>query len=422
MLTFRPNMIVSLLLALGCHNGLPAADWTEFLGPDGNGISSATNLPTTWSETDHVAWKVPIAGLGWSSPVVAGNQVFLTTAVPESDDGKSRHSLRTICLDAADGRPLWDVEVFRHQDNETVEMHSKNSHASPTPIVEGDHLYVHFGPHGTACLTRDGSVVWKNEELRYAPQHGNGGSPAIAGNRLIICCDGKDMQYVVGLDKITGRIEWKTKRETSPSRGFSFCTPTIITVNGQAQAICPGSSAVFAYHPETGAEIWRVNYGDGYSVVPRPMFAHGIVYVCSGFGDETVYAIDPTGTGDVTATHVKWSTRKSTPKSPSFLIVGPWLLMVSDKGVASCLDAATGNPLWQERLGGEYSASPFAAENRVYFQSETGLTTVVDIGPQYREISRNQLGDGKTRSFASFAVVGQAILLRTESHLYRIQN
>lgn len=399
-----------------------ASDWTEFLGSRGDGISAETQLPAQWSESDHVAWKTAIAGLGWSSPVVSGNRVFLTTAVPQTETDKSQHSLRVICLSADDGKPVWDVEVFQHAADEKVEMHAKNSHASPTPIVEGDHLFVHFGPHGTACLKLDGSVVWKNSDLKYAPQHGNGGSPAIAGDKLIICCDGKDIQYVVGLDKASGRIIWRTERDTDPSRGFSFCTPTIIDVGGQRQAICPGSAAVFAYNPETGDELWRVLYGEGYSVVPRPMFAHGLVFVCSGFGDETVYAIDPTGSGDITATHVKWSTRKSTPKSPSFLIVGPNLYMVSDNGVASCLDALSGKQLWQQRLGGEFSASPLAAAGRVYFQSENGLTTVVEAGSEFREVAKNQIGDGKTRTFASFAVVDQAILLRTESHLYRIQD
>lgn len=418
----NPTVLAAFMLIVVLGSDTGASDWTEFLGPQGNGVSSATGLPIRWSDTENIQWKVPVAGLGWSSPVVAGDRICLTTAVPDGDSEIARHSLRTICLNAKDGKPIWDVEVFRHQPSEAVEMHSKNSHASPTPIVEGDHLFVHFGPHGTACLKLDGSIVWKNEELRYAPQHGNGGSPAISGNMLVICCDGKDVQYVVGLDKASGKTVWKRDRDTEPSRGFSFCTPTIIEVNGQVQAICPGSSTVFAYNPETGEEIWRMNYGDGYSVVPRPIFAHGLIYVCSGFGDETVFAIDPSGTGDITDSHVKWSTRRSTPKSPSFIIVGDHLYMISDDGMASCLDALTGKEFWRRRLGGEFSASPMAAGGRVYFQSETGTTTVVDAAPEYHEVSKNQIGDGTARTFASFAVVDDAILLRSETHLYRIEN
>jgi outer membrane protein assembly factor BamB len=398
-----------------------SADWTQFLGSDGSGVSSADNLPVRWSETEHIAWKVPVAGKGWSSPVVRGDRIFLTTAIPVGEGDAARQALHTICLEAATGSTLWDVEVFRHADGEAVEMHQKNSHASPTPILEGDHLYVHFGPHGTACLTLDGTVVWKNQELIYAPQHGNGGSPAVAGNLLIICCDGKDIQYVAGLDRQTGKVVWKTDRDTDPQKGFSFCTPTIIHVNGQPQAVCPGSSAVFAYDPATGAEIWRVDYGDGYSVVPRPVFAHGLVYVCSGFGDERLFAIDPTGKGNVTATHVRWSTRKSTPKSPSAIVVGEFVFMVSDAGVASCLNAVSGEQLWQQRLGGGFSASPLAAGRHVYFLSEDGKTTVARIGPEYEEVATSQVGDGNTRTFASFAVLGSSLLLRSESHLYRIE-
>ncbi len=399
---------------------LEAAEWTEFLGPRGDGISEVTSLPVKWAESENIVWKTPVPGVGWSSPVVAANRVYLTTAVPTGDEADKRHSLRAVCIDAGTGAIIWDTEVFHHEPNETVEFHQKNSHASPTPILEGDNLYVHFGSHGTACLTTAGKIVWTTKELKYAPQHGNGGSPAIAGELLIICCDGKDIQYVAGLRKDSGKLAWKTDRDTKPARGFSFCTPTIIEVNGEQQAICPGSSAVFAYEPGTGKEIWRVDYGDGYSVVPRPQYANGLVYVCSGFGDEQVFAIDPTGRGNVTSTHVKWSTKKLTPKSPSFLLTGPHLFMVSDSGIASCLNAMTGEHIWQERLGGNFSASPFYAAGRVYFQSETGTTTVVEATGEYRELAKNQIGDGMTRTFASFAVVDDDILLRSESHLYRI--
>lgn len=407
------------LVLLSAH--VPAADWTEFLGPQGNGLSDAHGLPRTWSETSGIAWKVPIPGLGWSSPVVSNGRIYLTTAVPLSAEPNARQSLHAVCLDAASGAQLWDIEVLQHAADEVVEMHQKNSHASPTPILEGDRLYVHFGPHGTACLQTDGKVLWKNTELRYAPQHGNGGSPAVAGNLLIVCCDGKDVQYVAALDKQSGQVAWKTDRDTEPTKGFSFCTPTVIEVNGQSQVICPGSSAVFAYDPATGSEIWRVNYGEGYSVVPRPIFALGLVYVCSGYGDERLLAIDPTGRGDITDTHVRWSTKKSTPKSPSVIAVGEYVFMVSDAGVASCLEARTGKQLWQHRLGGNYSATPICADGLLYFQSETGTTTVVEAAAEYREVAKNEIGEGAARTFATLAVVDNALLLRSETHLYRIQ-
>lgn len=416
---FSFGLILMLSCAL-CFKQAGAADWTEFRGPTGQGIADVKGLPTTWSESENVAWKVAVPGVGWSSPVVADNRIYLTTAVTEGVAKAAKTSLRVLCLQAADGGVVWNEEVFSH-DASGVEMHQKNSHASPTPILEGDRLYVHFGSNGTACLQTDGQVVWKNEDLKYAPQHGNGGSPAVADNILIICCDGKDKRFVVGLNKSTGEEVWRQDRELEPSRGFSFCTPTIIKVDDQLQAVCPGSGGVWAYDPQSGEQLWRVAYGEGYSVVPRPVFGHGLVYVCSGFGDQQLFAIDPTGRGDITDTHVKWTLRKGVPKSPSLLLVESELYMVDDKGVATCLDARSGELHWQQRLTGGFSASPTLADGLIYFQNETGVTTVVRPGTTYQEVAQNSLGDGKTRTFASFAFVDNAILLRSETDLYRIQ-
>ena len=404
-----------------CFNLAIASDWTEFRGPTGQGHSDAVDLPTTWSEDENIAWKVDLPGNGWSSPVVAGGRIYVTAAVPVDDKTPLQHSLRVLCLSATDGKTIWDVEVFQHSADEKIEVHNKNSHASPTPILEGDRLYVHFGPHGTACLKTDSTIIWKNTDLLYAPQHGNGGSPAIAGDVMVICCDGKDQRFVTGLDKNSGNQLWKTDRQLSPSRGFSFSTPTIVHTGGTSQAICPGSGGVWSYDPQTGKQLWQVAYGEGYSVVPRPVAGHGLVFVCSGFGDQQLFAIDPTGTGDVTESHVRWKIKKGVPKSPSVLLVGDELYMVDDAGIASCLDAVSGEVHWQERLNAKFSASPSLANGFIYFQSETGATTVVRPGKEYDEVAKNQLGDGETRTFASFAFVDNAILLRSETSLYRIE-
>jgi outer membrane protein assembly factor BamB len=298
-------------------------------------------------------------------------------------------------------------------------MHGKNSHASPSPVVDGDRVYVHFGPHLTACLkTADGSTLWSTE-LAYSPQHGTGGSPAIHDGMVIICCDGRDVQYVVGLDKLTGEERWRTPRDTQPSKGFSFCTPLVIEAGGRTQAICPASDAVFALDPATGAEIWRCRYKDGYSVVPRPVFANGLVYVCTGYNRPKLLAIDPTGSGDVTETHLKWEYDRSVPHNPSIVAVGTELFFVSDKGVATCLDALTGKEHWQERLGGNFSASALAAEGRVYFQDEAGICYVVKASPQYELLATNTWAPG-SRTYASFAVTGQSLLARSEDKLVRI--
>ncbi len=407
----------TLVCALTVASTVIAEDWPQFRGPTGQGLSQATAVPVSWSETENITWKVAIPGSGWSSPVVAEGRVFLTTAVP-TDDG---HELRVLSLDAQSGDTLWDITVFDQPDGNTVEKHAKNSHASPTPVIDGDLVYVHFGPHGTACLrAENGEVVWKNHEIEYAPNHGTGSSPVLAGDTLIISCDGRDIQFVLGLNKATGEIAWRTERDVDPQKGFSFCTPLVIEIDGRQQAVCPGSGAVFAYDPQTGGEIWRVTYGEGFSVVPRPVFGSGLVFVCTGFGDGRLLAIEPTGTGDITSTHVKWTTKRGVPRSASLLLVGEELFAADDTGIATCLDAVTGETHWQERMGGNFSASPLFAAGLIYFQNEQGTATVVRASKTFEELSQNSFS-GEERTFASLAVHEGALLLRSEGHLYRIE-
>lgn len=403
------GVVVALLVA---GNERARAEWPQFRGPDGCGHAAA-EVPLRWSETEGVAWKTPLPGLGWSSPVVHRGGIYLTTAVPEGED----QSLRLVRLDAATGAVAWNKELFRQIG--PTRIHKKNSHASPTPIADGDRLFVHFGPHGTACTTLDGEIVWQRT-LDYAPTHGNGGSPALAGDVLVICCDGSDAQFVVGLDRASGAERWRTRRDTEPRKGFSFSTPLVIEVEGSTQAVCPGSDAVFAYDPRDGSEIWRVDYPGGYSVTPRPVFGAGLVFVSSSYDRPVLYAIDPRGRGNVTATHVPWTLDRGAPHTPSVLVVGDELYCVADKGVATCLDARTGAERWVQRLGGNFSASPLHAAGRIYFQDEAGEAIVVRAGPAYEELARNRLGDGE-RTYASFAVDGDALLVRSESALYRIE-
>lgn len=389
------------------------ADWKEFRGPTGQGHSQASDLPVKWSETENIVWKTEVPGLAWSSPVIVGGRTYLTTAV---ETAEQTYSLRLVCLNLESGKENWSKEIFTQEGK--VQFHKKNSHASPTPIIDGSQIYVHFGPHGTAAVSLEGEILWK-QKLEYRPVHGNGGSPALAEGVLVICCDGGDKQFVVGLDKSNGEIAWRTERDTDPKKGFSFSTPLIINVNGQQQAVCPGSDAVFAYDPANGEMIWRVDYPAGYSVTPRPVYGQGLVYVCSGFNTPVLYAIDPTGEGNVTESHVKWKIERRMPHSPSPLLVGEELYVVSDKGIGTCIDAKTGEIHWQERLEGNYSASPLAANGLVYFQDENGTTIVVEAGKEFKEVARNTLGEND-RTFASYAVEGNSLLLRSESHLYRI--
>ncbi|RCS53966.1 serine/threonine protein kinase [Bremerella cremea] len=396
-------------------------DWPEFRGPTGQGHADQAVLPTEWDSEKNITWRTEIPGVGWSSPVIVGGRVYLTTAVPLSDDAKPDQSLRALCLDVNSGEILWNVEVFPENGQTAPRIHPKNSHASPTPIVEDDKVYVHFGHLGTACLnTSDGSQVWATQALPYKPTHGNGGSPVIVGDKLIFSIDGSDKQEVVALDKASGKIAWETERGIADlSKRFSFCTPLVIEVDGQQQLISPGSGVVMALEPASGKEIWRVRYGKGYSVVPRPVYAHGLLYICTGYDRATMIAIRPNGQGDLTDTHVVFTVDKGVPYNPSLLAVDDAVYMISDNGVLSCLDGQMGELRWKERIGGNFSASPLYANGLVYLLDEKGLTTVFKSGEPFEEVAQNDLQE---RSLASFGITGNAILLRTEKALYRIES
>jgi outer membrane protein assembly factor BamB len=395
-------------------------DWPEFRGPDGQGHVTEGKPPLEWGSDKNLVWKRAIPGLGWSSPVVVNGRIYLTTADPlaKGTDEKANdgYSLLTLCVNAATGEIVWSKEIFR-EPADAPKPYPKNSHASPTPLVYDGKIYVHFGHMGTACLDLDGKVLWRAEN-KYKPVHGNGGTPILVDNHLIFSCDGGDQAYIVALDSKTGKEVWKTNRDTRVDRKFSFSTPLLITVDGKKQVISPFSNAVCAYDPATGKEIWRVGY-DGYSVIPRPVFGNGLVYIVTGYNSPSLLAIRPDGKGDVTTTHVAWKTSKNVPHTPSLLLDGEDLFMVSDSGVFSCLKAKTGEVVWSERhAGNQYSASPILVDGKIYLTSEQGVGTVLEAGPQYKLLARSPL---KERTFASFAVVGKALFIRTESNLYRFE-
>lgn len=400
-------MILTALLAL-CST---AQDWPQFRGPDGQGHSEVASLPVKWSDDSaNITWKTPIDGLGWSSPVIAGEHLWLTTA---TDGGKS---LRVLCLDVKTGKILHNVEAFKLDAPGTI--HKKNSHASPTPILDKDRVYVHFGSNGTACLSDKGQILWK-QVLKYSPVHGSGGSPALVGELLIINCDGGDTQMAVALDRKTGAIRWKTPREpSSESRKFAFCTPLAIEVGKSLQVVSPAANGVSSLDPTTGRPIWHVKYPGGYSVVPRPVYGHGLLFLSTGFDKPVLLAIRPDGKGDVTETHVAWKLDKNAPLDPSPLLVGEELYIVSDGGIASCIEAKTGKVHWTERLGGPHSASPLYAAGMIYFQSEDGTTTVIKPGTTFTKVEKSQV---KGRTFASPVPTEGALFIRTETQLLRIE-
>jgi outer membrane protein assembly factor BamB len=385
-----------------------ADDWPQFRGPSGQGLAGERGLPLDWSESTNIVWKTPVAGRGWSSPVVAGDRVWLTSGVEE----RGGVSLRALAFDVETGRQVVNTEVS-HLDRSAL-ANAKNSHASPTPIVEGDRVFVHFGAEGTAALTTNGEVVWR-QRFPYESQHGGGGSPTLYRDLLIFSGDGSDTAFVVALDKRTGQVRWKTPRRTPAHQAYS--TPLVIRVGERDQVLSVGAFRASAYDPETGKELWRVSYGDGFSNVPRPVYGHGLVFIATGFQEPSLLAVRPTGTGDVTKSHVAWTLRRSAPHTPSPLLVGDELYIVSDLGIATCLDAKTGATHWRERIGGNHSASPVFADGRIYFQNEEGQTTVVAPGREFVKLGTSEL-DGAT--LASMAVARGSLFLRSATRLYRI--
>ncbi|MFH1923072.1 MAG: PQQ-binding-like beta-propeller repeat protein [Planctomycetota bacterium] len=401
--------LLPTVLASGSEN------WPQFRGPHGDGHADSAHPPRTWSETSNIAWKTPIHGRGWSSPVIWEDQIWVTTAT----EGGRR--LFAVCIDRDSGEVVHDIHVF---DVENPEQIAKvNSYASPTPVIETGRVYVHYGTYGTACLdTKTGRTLWTRRDLNCDHHEGPGASPILFGELLIFNVDGRDVQYVVALDKTTGQTVWKTDRsiDYSPySENFrkAYCTPSVIEWRGRLELISPGAKAVIAYDPRTGEELWKVRY-NGWSVTPRPLFGQGLLFVVTDFVHPELWAIRPGGGGDVSDTHVVWRMTRSIPKAPSLLLIDALLFFVTDDGTALCAEAETGRVVWQERLGGDHWASPLLAGGSIYFVSREGVTRVVEPSRQYTPLASNQL-DGEC--MASPAAIGGALFLRTGTHLYRIE-
>ncbi len=388
--------------------------WEDFRGPSRQGHTGAT-LPLHWSEERNVRWKTPLPGEGWSSPVIAGDRAWMTTA---TDGGRA---LWALAVDLQDGALAVERQVFTIDDPEP--KNALNSYASPSPVTDGARVFLHFGTYGTACLDGDsGEVVWQRRDLHCDHMEGPGSSPALIAGRLVLHMDGGDVQYVVALDPATGETLWRRDRSVDfgslpPDLRKAYSTPLGITVGDELRVISSGARATVAYDPETGEELWKVQH-PGFSMSSRPITGDGLLFLNTGFMRPELWAVRPEGQGDVTEANVVWRARRSVPTMPSPVFVDGRIFQVSDSGIASCVDAETGERLWYQRLGAPHCASLLAAPGRVYYFDRDGGAVVIEPADEYVELARNTLDAG---CMASPAVHDSALLVRTKTHLYRIE-
>lgn len=409
----------SLLTVLLLTFTLPATAaekyWNQFRGPNGDGKSSATGVPAELGDGKNVVWKTKIHGKGWSSPVVWENQIWMQTATLDGKD------LYALCVDAKTGKIVHDIRVF-HVDSPKF-CHPTNSYASCTPYVEKGRVYVHFGAYGTACLdTESGKTIWQRRDFVSDDFRGPASSPIVHDGKLFVNFDGVDFQFVVALDKTTGKTVWRKKRTidygtNNGDRKKAYGTPTIIKVNGREQLVSPAAVETISYDPKDGSELWRIRHG-GMNVGARPLFAHGMVYISAGSRDKSLVAVKPDGKGDVTSTHIVWGKGRSVPKRASQIIVGDLFFMMADNGAASCLNAKTGEVYWTKRIQGAYWASPVYADGKIYCFSKEGKVPVFKAARKFELLATNQFDSGFN---ASPAFIGNAMILRTFTHLYRIE-
>jgi len=393
-----------------------ANEWPEFRGPSGQGVArGAAELPVEWSQTKNVAWKQPVPGAGWSSPIASRGRVFVTSGITSAAGNPALHLL---CFDAATGRLEWNTEVFEPASAPPRPGHEKSLPANATPVVDGDRLYVYAGHHGAACLDWSGRILWRNPRLRFDPTPANASSPVIVGDRFIYLADGAIAPAIVALDKHSGKTLWRLPRSLPAKLKFSFATPLAIVVAGRTQLIVPADGAVAALDPQDGRELWRVRHSENYAVMPRPVFAHGLLYVSAGYNRGELRAIRPDGAGDVTDTHIVWRTIKGAPITAALVVEGDEIYAVNDAGVATCWEAATGKVWWQERLPGTYVTATVAAAGRIYFQNETGIGSVVRASRASALLGTNDLGEP---TLASYAIGERTLFIRTASQLYRIE-
>ncbi len=388
-------------------NGEGQNYWPNWRGPSGQGVVEGSGYPDTWSDTENVLWKVPVPGTGHSSPIIWENQIFLTTA---SDDGTR---LTLLSFDRGNGKQLWETLVpFDRWEH----IHTKNSHASATPVTDGELVYASFGQQGIMATTLEGTLVWHNKAEDLDNYHGSAGSPILYKETVIIYQDHRGASFVAAFDKHSGEIIWRTERDT----GTGWGTPIVIDTGKRDELIVSSQARVNSYDPDTGDEYWTVG-GNLFEVIPTPVVGHGLVFASSGRAGPTL-AIRPGGAGDVTDSHVAWTTQKGSPFVPSPIVVGEYLFMINDMlSIVTNYEASTGRLVYQGRLGRSsregFSASPVAVEGKVFFTNDMGQTFVVEAGPEFAVLHTNELN---AQTLASPALVDGVWYFRTDRELIAI--
>ena len=391
--------------------------WSQFRGHYGNGIIKSTSAPINWSENTNIDWSTPIHDRGWSSPVIWNDQIWMTTAT------KDGNKMYAICVNKLSGKIEHDIHVFDVKSPQAIT--NENTYASPTPVVEEGRVYVHFGTYGTACIsTKDGQILWKRRDLNCDHEIGAGpaSSPFIYNNFLIFNVDGRDVQYVIALNKETGETAWKTNRsvdfsDVQVNQRKAYGTPFIIPRGNTNQMVSIGAKGVYSYDPENGKELWKAEHR-GWSIAPRPVYGEGLVFTMIDRDRPEMWAINPNGSGDITETHVEWKETKRMPPRASPIIIKGLLFVVDRNGYISCIEAKTGKSIWQKRMKGRFSASPILANNLIYFFNEDTVCTIIKPTRELEIVAENQLSNDKLMATPAFDE--NSIYIRTEKNLTRI--
>ena len=392
--------------------------WSQFRGHFGNGIIKSTSAPINWSENTNIDWKTPIHDRGWSSPVIWNDQIWMTTATKEGN------KMYAICVNKLSGKVEHDIHVFDVKSPQAIT--NENTYASPTPVVEEGRVYAHFGTYGTVCIsTKDGQILWKRRDLNCDHEIGAGpaSSPFIYNNFLIFNVDGRDVQYVIALNKETGETAWKTNRsvdfsDVQVNQRKAYGTPFIIPRGNSNQMVSIGAKGVYSYDPGNGKELWKAEHR-GWSIAPRPVYGEGLVFTMIDRDRPEMWAIDPSGSGDITETHIEWKETKRMPPRASPIFFKGLLFVVDRNGYISCLEAKTGKSLWQKRMKGRFSASPVLANDLLYFFNEDTVCTIIKPVKELIIVAENKLSDGKLLATPAFDE--NSIYIRTENNLYRIK-